>query len=59
MGPDLGQLCHELRDDFDWLRRKWSIFQELFDKDRERVELLNKVASNFFCVESWIREGRF
>lgn len=48
MGLDLGQLCHELRDDFDWLRRKWSDFQELFDKDSKRIELLNTVASNFF-----------
>ena len=48
MGPDLGQLCHELRDDFDWLRRKWSEFQILYGKGQERIDLLNRVASNFF-----------
>ena len=48
MGSDLGQLCQELRDDFDWLRRKWSNFQELFGKGQERIDLLNTVASNFF-----------
>ncbi len=48
MGPDLGQLYFELRDDFDWLRRKWSDFRDLFDKGPERVELLNVVACNFF-----------
>ncbi len=48
MGSDLGPLCCELRDDFDWLRRKWSNFQELFGKGQERIDLLNMVASNFF-----------
>jgi hypothetical protein len=48
MGSDLGQLCGELRDDVDWLRRKWSNFKELFGKGQERIDLLNKVASNFF-----------
>ncbi len=48
MGSDLGQLCGELRDDVDWLRRKWSNFQELFGKGQERIDLLNRAASNFF-----------
>jgi hypothetical protein len=48
MGQDLGQLCEELRDDIDWLRRKWSSFQELFGKGQERIDLLNRAASNFF-----------
>lgn len=48
IGPDLGQLCHELRDDFDWLRRKWSEFQELYEKSQERIDLLSTAASNFF-----------
>jgi len=48
IGADLGQLCHELQDDFDWLRGKWSEFQELFEKGQERIDLLNTVASNFF-----------
>lgn len=48
MGSDLGLRCCELRDDFDWLRRKWNNFQELFGKGQERIDLLNTVASNFF-----------
>jgi AbiU2 len=48
MGPELGPLFHDLRDDFDWLRRKWSEFQELFGKGQERIDVLNAVASNFF-----------
>jgi AbiU2 len=48
MGLDLGRLCHELGDDLDWLRHKWGEFQQLFEKGQERIDLLNKVASNFF-----------
>lgn len=48
MGADLRQLCGELRDDVDWLRQKWSSFQELFGKGQERIDLLNRAASNFF-----------
>lgn len=51
MMPDLRQLYQELRDDFDWLRRKWSTFQELFGNDNPgRIELLNTVAPNFFHI---------
>src|SRR5260370_16343666 len=48
MGSDLGQLCGELRDDVDWLRRKWSNFQELFGKGQEGIDLLNRAASHSF-----------
>lgn len=48
MGPQLGPLCHELREDLDWLKNKWIEFQELFSKGEERIELLNRVAPNFF-----------
>jgi len=48
MGPQLGQLCQELQDDFDWLRHKWSEFRELFGRGQGRIDLLNLVASNFF-----------
>ncbi len=47
MGSDLGQLCHELQNDLVWLGHKWSEFQELFARGPERIELLNKAASNF------------
>lgn len=48
MGPQLGLLCYELRQDVDWLQNKWTEFQELFSKGEERITLLNTVASNFF-----------
>jgi hypothetical protein len=48
MGPRLGLLCAELQNDFVWLQRKWSNFQELFGKGQERIDLLNRAASNFF-----------
>ena len=48
MGPRLGLLCCELQNDFVWLQRKWSNFQELFGSGQERIDLLNRAASNFF-----------
>jgi hypothetical protein len=48
MGADLGLLFHELKIEEEWLRDKWAVFQELFDKDPERIVLLNRMAPNFF-----------
>ncbi|PYT82947.1 MAG: hypothetical protein DMG40_04830 [Acidobacteria bacterium] len=48
MGPRLGLLCSELQNDYVWLQRKWSNFQELFGKGQKRIDLLNRAASNFF-----------
>ena len=50
MGPDLGQWYYELERELDWPRQKWSVFQDLFDKGSERIEMLNTVASNFFHI---------
>jgi hypothetical protein len=50
MEPGLTQLYDELLDDFDWLRRKWSEFQELYGKGQERIDVLNAAASNFFYL---------
>jgi len=50
MGTDLGQLCHELRDELLWLQHKWTEFQELFGKGPERIDLLNAVAPHFFYI---------
>src|SRR3990167_8288153 len=46
MGPDLGQLYHELEDDVSWLHDKWSEMKELFGKGPVRIDLLNEVASS-------------
>lgn len=48
MGNDLGALFYELKLEEEWLRDKWAVFQELFEKGSDRVALLNKTASNFF-----------
>ncbi len=48
MGADLGRLLHELTCEEDWLRDKWAIFQELYERGQERIDLLNRAASNFF-----------
>src|ERR1700758_1844292 len=48
MGPDLGFLCFDLREEADWLQQKWDGFRELFGSGPDRIDLLNIVASNFF-----------
>ena len=50
MGPDLGLLYHELEEEVDWLQQKWNDFRELFANGPERIEVLNTVAPNFFCM---------
>jgi len=50
MGAKLGGLFHDLSSDFDWLRHKWREQQALFGGGAERIELLNRVASNFFYL---------
>jgi hypothetical protein len=47
-GTDLGGLFHELKLKEEWLRDKWAVFAELFEKGSERIDLLNRTASNFF-----------
>jgi hypothetical protein len=48
MGPDLGQLQYELFCELSHLHFKWGQYRELFGKNRERIDLLNKVAPVFF-----------
>src|ERR1700693_3758053 len=50
MGPELGSLCYELREQLDWLKHKWMELEQLFAKGAERIELLNTVAPNFFYI---------
>ena len=49
MGDDLGRLFHELTSEENWLRDKWAVFQELFQRSQERLDLLDRTASHFFC----------
>jgi AbiU2 len=57
MGYDLGQLFHELEREFTRLSEKWSEFQELYEAGQKRIDLLNKVASNFFYfLHRWFFE---
>jgi hypothetical protein len=48
MGEDLGQVYYDLFRELVWLHYKWEQYCELFGKDQQRVELLNKVAPRFF-----------
>ncbi len=50
MGPDLGPVYHELWNEVTWLHAKWNQYRQLFGHSRQRVELLNKVASHFFRI---------
>jgi hypothetical protein len=55
MGPDLGNLHHDLQNDVARLLRKWNEFGELYRDDQ--IELLNTVASNFFYfLQQWFYE---
>jgi hypothetical protein len=48
LGEDLGQVYYDLVRELVWLHDKWAQYCELFGKDQQRVELLNKVAPRFF-----------
>jgi len=49
MGPELGQVCHELENDFAELVQVWTEHKELFRTGgQDRFDLLNTVASSFF-----------
>jgi hypothetical protein len=50
MGPDLGPVYHELWNEVTWLHAKWNQYRQLFGHSRQRVELLNEVASHFFRI---------
>jgi hypothetical protein len=48
LGEDLGQVYYDLVRELVWLHDKWAQYCELFGKDQQRVELLNKMAPRFF-----------
>lgn len=48
LGPKLGPVYHELRNDLGWLQVKWVEYRELFGTSPERVDLANSAASLFF-----------
>ena len=48
MGAELGQLYYELYNELAWLHVKWRQFRELFGKNPEQIELLNRGAPLFF-----------
>jgi hypothetical protein len=50
MGEELGRIYNSLNNEVAWLQDKWNIYQQLYMKAPERIELLNKVASHFFGV---------
>lgn len=50
MGEPLGQLFSALWHELVWLRIKWNEYVELFGTSPERIDLLNRVAPNFFGI---------
>ncbi|MFH0872748.1 MAG: hypothetical protein V1878_09720 [bacterium] len=41
MGPDLGAVYNALYNDVTSLHARWTLYQQLFAKSAERIELLN------------------
>jgi hypothetical protein len=50
MGEPLGIVFDALYVELVWLNVKWAEYIELFGTDRERVDLLNRAAPNFFGI---------
>jgi len=50
MGKELGQIYYELFNELALLHSKWQQYRELFGKNKERIDLLNKVAPFFFWL---------
>lgn len=50
MGEELGQLYYELYNELAWLHSKWQQYRELFGRNKELIDLLNKAAPYFFWL---------
>lgn len=50
LGPKLGPVFSELKDDLAWLQLKWAEYRELFGESPERIDLLNAAAGLFFRI---------
>ena len=48
LGPQLGPIFSELRDDLAWLQMKWGEYRELYGTSSERIDLMNSAAGLFF-----------
>jgi hypothetical protein len=48
MGIELGELYTALWQQLNWLHRKWGDYVALFGTKPERIDLLNRAASDFF-----------
>jgi hypothetical protein len=44
LGPQLGPVFSELRDDLAWLQVKWAGYRELYGTSPEHIDLLNSAA---------------
>jgi hypothetical protein len=56
MGDKLGSFFNQLYNQVAHLYLKWNEYNELFDKNPLRVDLLNKAAPNFFYIVQKIME---
>jgi hypothetical protein len=50
LGPQLGPVFSELRDDLTWLQVKWGEYRALYGTSPERIDLMNSAAGLFFRI---------
>jgi AbiU2 len=50
MGPELGRLYHALWNEVAWVHAKWNQYRQLFAKDAETIDVLNRTGAFFFRV---------
>lgn len=50
LGPQLGPVFSELRNDLAWLQVQWREYRELYGTSPERIDLMNSAAGFFFRI---------
>jgi hypothetical protein len=50
MGPELGEVFHELGRELSWLHIKWQQYVALFGTSEEQVLIMNETAASFFYI---------
>jgi len=54
LGDEFGTLFNNLINEVSWIQFLWLEFNELFGKDEQRVNMLNKIAPDFFQMTQTI-----
>ena len=53
-GPNLGPVYNALHNDVAWLHQKWLEYRKLYAESRERIDLLNGAACEFFGILQFV-----